>query len=960
MRIVCTMYVLLLGLSPTVVPAADFAGQVVDNSGAPVAGATVWLTTEDWVETYEPSALAEAQTDGQGCFEFANAPAAAADPGWYNICAHRQGSALAWTDRLGQSHPSLLLVLEREFPIRGHVADSEGNPVAGIRPAVTFLVRYPGFDPFQIGDDSAALAPPAALSDLLVAPTDEQGEFELRHLPPGIDLHISIDDPRYARADGRFEWGELASGDPIAMTLEPPGTIRGRVYRAEDGTPVAGVSVTTSPSGATTTDDQGRYELTKLPPAVYQVYLNELPVEFTAKAVEVTVESGATVEGVDLQVIPGVELTGMVTEQGTGQPLGRAGVCANTAQQPKAGISFPVMHTGADGRYSLRAPEGPAQLRPFDMPEGWRSAESFGGGMRRLTVSANQPPAEVNFEVVRTRSLQGTVLGPDGQPAAGAQVVMVSDGEASFPRERVADAEGRFTIPNAKPDARYWLRAHLGDSMTLEDRVVEAGDRREIVLRLSPNARPKVTGRAMGTDGKPVAFALVRVSCGVQGTAGPVWRTLMCHGLADETGCFALRNLWPEMPYGLRVRAGGYSEESTEVEPLDPGEIRDIGDISLAVADLVVAGFVVDDEDEPVPNVVVEAQPRGGHFSRSKMVRTDLEGRFRLEDLPRQDMVLTVDTWQCASVPTPIGPGMPEGADIVIKAIPREKQFLARHEFIPPLEGNMGDATATLRWLYRYKAFDRDGTVGQYLGLDFDGPRDPETRMALSAWVFDGQRKLLGRAPAAALVGEKHIWGYEWPESDTLARVLIGYLPSPTADRPLELGPLQLQLPLEHQGRVFLLSSLELTDEWPAPSVPGDPATPGDPPYLLAKVYTIVSERDRYFPATARAMPEGPELVPIHELYYSPEQGALELPPELAEMEEALREEVEQALMALVDWGAQAPDPAVVAGYWFQSAGGHGTIALPEGVTIDLTPIGAPAVAFDNIPLPEEFTAVEF
>jgi hypothetical protein len=229
------------------------------------------------------------------------------------------------------------------------------------------------------------------------------------------------------------------------------------------------------------------------------------------------------------------------------------------------------------------------------------------------------------------------------------------------------------------------------------------------------------------------------------------------------------------------------------------------------------------------------------------------------------------------------------------------------------------------------------------------------------ASAFDGQRRPLRMARADAYVGEKRLAGFELPPADTtmLSRVLIGYEWMPGRDMPRQFGPLQPQLPFEQQNRVLLLSSLELTDRRLEPSIPGEAVAPGDPPYLLAKVYTVVSESDRYFPAAARATPEGPELVPVHELYYLPEQGALELPPELEEMEQVLKAEAEQALMALVDWGVQVPEPAVVAGYWFQSAGGHGAIALPQGVTIELTPIEAPAVAFDNVPLPEALTAAE-
>ena len=68
---------------------------------------------------------------------------------------------------------------------------------------------------------------------------------------------------------------------------------------------------------------------------------------------------------------------------------------------------------------------------------------------------------------------------------------------------------------------------------------------------------------------------------------------------------------------------------------------------------------------------------------------------------------------------------------------------------------------------------------------------------------------------------------------------------------------------------------------------------------------------------------------------------------------------MKQALQALKDSGATVTPDAEVTGYWFQSVGGHGQIALPETLMVALEPHpadGEPAVTLENVPPPKELT----
>ncbi len=954
-----------------------FAGTVLDADGQPVAGAAVWLTTEGWVGQTQPSVLAQTETDAEGRFEFGDFPPPPTHSGAYNICAHKQGYAFAWTNRLRRDDAALRLVLEPAALLPGTVLDPQGDPVAGIRPQVSFLVRQPGFDPLAISGygSSSVLAPAPELSELMVSASDAAGQFALRHLPAGVDVTLKVEQEGYASQRISRHWAQLMSGEPIEVRLEKPGAIRGRVYRAEDDAPVPGVKVCAKWFGGTAAaDDQGRYEITGLSAGVYQVYLRELPVEFTAAAVEnVTVEPGGVVEGIDLKVIPGFEITGTVTDKDTGKPIADAGICCNTAQQPKAGISWPLVRTGADGRYCLRAPAGRARVRPLGVPPGWRPTEEPGRDTRRFTVSAEGAPYKHDFQLARGRSFSGTVLGPDGKPARYATVLMCAGGGFSFVHSSTADAEGRFENSNADPNATYVLNAHLGDSMTLEDTLFGPEDEGPVALQLSAGARPTLTGRVIGADNTPAPYAIVRVDFQGHRDFGrdPMALTVrgnrwffISNAIADGQGRFRLRALWPGMLSELRVRAAGYSEQNRQLEELQPGEQRDLGDVILPVADVVISGIALDEKDQPVPGVMVDVQRRAGVFSRRFMARTDLQGRFRFEGLPREDMTVVADQFEADCIPVEVGPGSQE---IVLRVMRRDDQMLYLHTFNPPLAKQTPGLKATLTEIYRFKTFTPTGQIEQYLGMGLTAEMPPEDRYYAQASVFDDQGRLLQRQRVRARVAGSGHRAYDLPEAGVkaLSRIVVGQEPGKQLSQgPIEFALLRLQATVGQALPIVALWALELTDEWIEVTGADASVEPKGGPYLSARLYILCPWECRYRVTSAAAVADGPELVPKASFEYYPGIENMGIPDSLQDKQELLAEEADVALKLMKLWSERPPAEPIVQGQWLQSVGGHGAIALPEAISVTIEPYGVPVrptVIFENIALPPELTkAVDF
>ncbi|HCU38779.1 MAG TPA: hypothetical protein DGT21_26205, partial [Armatimonadetes bacterium] len=821
-----------------------FAGVVLYPDGSPAAGAKVWLTA--W-RSGEALLLTETPTDAVGRFraEWERTPEDAdVQPA---VCVHAPGYGLAWTGRMVFSDPELWLVLEPEAPISGIVRGPGGDPLPGVRPVIDYVTRSASFDPDSIGELSSSIGLPAQLQEMLVSETDANGVFTIRNLPAGIGVKLSAQQPGCARARALLRSPSLPGAEPEEVRLTRSGTIRGRVYRAETREPLVAVCVyTTADQGlSATTDEHGNYEIAGVPQGLCSVLLHEDPTEFTAPAVtDVAVRSGAVTDGVDIEVIPGLEIRGTVTARDTGEPMAGALILCNSPQQPSLGLGWPTVRTAPDGTYSLRAPRGEIRMLASSMPAGWLAEGRPGLNAVTFTLTEANAPYTVDFRAVRFSPMRGRVVDGSGLPVPHARVLSVSDLLCPLMIRTTADAQGRFEC--GEPAMARILAAYRGNDMTRAPVVVDASRDGETTLRLSPAIRPTVIGRVVGTDGNPLAGASVRADLRDTSTRmGDVddhWR-YSTYANAGPDGRFALRSCWPGMDWNVRVTMPGYGEGAIAHEPLRDGESTDLGDIALEPADLIVNGIVVDEAGQPVTNVPVRAGPAGPGLSRRPpsfllgKAYSGADGRFRITHLPREQVRVTADPNRYDGVAVFVGPENPEG-DITLRVISRDDQVLFTHVLPTPLEVATEAMLGRVVELYRFKAFEGH-EFGQYLGLsvvvDQHAARLPDER----AWVCDDQgRWLEDHSIYIPSTGRRH-YVFSLPEAGvkTLARVVIGvWRPDQLHTWNAALGPMQVFDPVVSGQHIAVLQSAELADEFIRPRDPAE-AQPGKGPHIRARVY---------------------------------------------------------------------------------------------------------------------------
>lgn len=229
-----------------------FLGRVVDEAGAPIAGATVscWSGTRlDFsVGAFDPEALRglqqqvrrrqQAQTDDDGRFRIA-APEGARDV----RLAFRARGHLVLERRATVPDPIAdvdlgTLTLRRGAVVAGRVVDHVGNGVAAavvrrVAPLPAPRSGEPGmpvvFD-LVLGEDAFGEISRRIGGDTgSEATTDSEGRFELVHVEPGeFDLLVHHDEHPRARTSGlRVEPGQTLTD--VVVVLEPGAEIRGRV-----------------------------------------------------------------------------------------------------------------------------------------------------------------------------------------------------------------------------------------------------------------------------------------------------------------------------------------------------------------------------------------------------------------------------------------------------------------------------------------------------------------------------------------------------------------------------------------------------------------------------------------------------------------------------------------------------------------------------------------------------------
>jgi hypothetical protein len=434
------------------------AGQVIDGSGAGVAGARL-IACRTCLES-ELAATNVAATDASGQFELRDVASGAqtvrvvdprgrfAPPLLIEVSAPVSGLTLVVSAPISDEVRATLE--PAEATLAGRVVDTARQPLPGLC--------------VELAPDAGVIGPSPSTM------TAGDGSFAFDRLPAG-DYRITV-----ATAGCLHNLGELVAGAgdrAVVIQVARTGTLAGSVVHEDGSRPRFGASLTNDKgAGAHLAGLTGAFRIDDLPPGVYELTISGPG--FGDLRREVSIDAGAETDVGSLVVRGGRTLTGVVVDD-HGAPVGGAKVLVD--QPYDAGVIDDVrmVITDAAGRFALRG----IPVRTTLLAAGAEDPRTGCRSMRVPIPDGTADPAPVRLVIRPCGSIAGTVSN-DAGPLAGA---MIGCGEPEVAMA-ITDARGRFTMPIVPPGEHSLTIYPPRARPVVRDVRVDPGQRRELAIEL--------------------------------------------------------------------------------------------------------------------------------------------------------------------------------------------------------------------------------------------------------------------------------------------------------------------------------------------------------------------------------------------------------------------------------------------------------------------------------------------
>ncbi len=617
-------------------------GIVKDERGQPIAAAEVELIRETRFQSRGggaqfsfvggPGSRPRKETGADGRFEFKGLAA-----GDYTLTATKKGYGRERVDPVkiaeGKASEPIEVVVRPGATISGYVRDKAGNGAPGYRVSAR---------PAAAG----ARGPMAGLlgGPMTDEPTGPDGAFVIEGVSAGESYELQV---LGDSGLGPRKAGISAPADGVELVVDGRGRIRGTALDAETGRALRDFEVSYEPSRegggmvfrfagpggrgrgpgqpATFHADDGSFTLDDVAAGKWDVQVRAAGYE-GARVGGVSVEEGATVEGVDVRLSRGGMISGRVLDARSAKPVREATVRAELSGGGGPRMRF--VGPEGDGREATSDADGQFQIAGLTAGTYTVTATHPDWTEATEKVDLKEGAATVDLKMTTGAAIGGTVIGAGQRPVVGASVALSSGGSGMQPfddrnKSAITDASGRFRFERLNA-GRYSLTASLRtQSSSSVEVVVQANDPgRDVTLSLGVGANLK----GMVTGLSEALRAGVNVSA-----SGPDEFFTTTRTGAD--GAFEFSGV-PAGPINLSARAGDFVSGSRSASAQ---VVVAEGQLEAAAEIVFESGFRLDGHvsrgGKPVTDAMVNAFPEGGGRNQGASGRTDESGAFALEGL---------------------------------------------------------------------------------------------------------------------------------------------------------------------------------------------------------------------------------------------------------------------------------------------------------------------------------------
>lgn len=479
--------------------------------------------------------------------------------------------------------------------------------------------------------------------------------------------------------------------DALPGELEPgSGVIRGRVVRADDGTPlkrahIRAASPSSRESWTTTTDELGRYELKELPAGRYTLFAQKagfVSLQFGQRRVlesgtPIELAEGQTLDRADFRLPRGSVIAGRVYDE-FGEPVAEAQVSALTYRYVSGRRQLTAtgrpMVTDDLGQYRLFGlPPGEYVVSAVvrePMPMASQSDQSTGYAptyypgtprsveAQTLAVELGSELHGVDFSLLPTRTarITGTVRDSVGRPLANAMIMLMEQTGAMTSSRSAGQArpDGSFSIAGVAP-GEYMLRVMprgpgTDNAEFATQKIAVAGQNIDGVHLITTKGTP-VSGRIVFDGGAMPDFppSAVRVfGQSAEPSFGPPGDGSVADNWTFQLHTSGSRLLRPGTPPGWTLKSVLLRGTDITDTPVEFEGSEEVSGVEIVLTNRLshVTGTVNDDRGGLSTDytVVVFADDRERWTFPSRFVRTgrpDQDGLFKVDGLPPAQYLAT-------------------------------------------------------------------------------------------------------------------------------------------------------------------------------------------------------------------------------------------------------------------------------------------------------------------------------